>query len=98
MKRKLLLGILCILSIISIFYISISRNPTVSSFVTNVDSIGYDANLTVIMSSWHISDEEKTKNTLIEQLIKNNRFNLDYVTPKLTSKWQKLVLKMKSLF
>ena len=78
MKRKLLLGILCILSIISIFYILISRNPTVSSFVTNVDSKGYDASLTVIMNSWHISDEEKTKNALIEQLIKNNFENMQF--------------------
>lgn len=39
---------------------------------------------------------EKT-GRLRKNLIKNNRFSLDYVKPKLESKWQKLVLKIKSV-
>ena len=69
-------------------------------FIQNINMISEYSdigNLNYLINRQKETKFPKTK-ILREQLIKNNRFNLDYVTPKLTSKWQKLVLKMKSLF
>ncbi len=78
MKRKILLIILCVFSFMAIFYVLISREPTVNSFVTSADSVGYDANLTITMNTWTISDEEKTKDFLIERIIKNDFKNMQF--------------------
>lgn len=78
MKKKILLIILCVLCLTGVFYALISREPTVNSFVTNADSTGYDANLTITMNQWLVHNCDKVKADLIERIVKNDFKNMQF--------------------
>lgn len=68
-------------------------------FNANLEYINEDSIVKYILSvvaKRQAIDFEKT-GRLRKNLIKNDRFSLDYVKPKLESKWQKFILKFKSV-
>lgn len=78
MKRKILLIVLCILFVLEIFYLQVSREPTVSNVVTCSDSNGYEATLTITMNKIVIFDEKKTEQDLINQIVDNEFKNMQF--------------------
>lgn len=78
MNKKILSIILCAVCVTGIFCILISRKPTVNSFITNADSAGYDANLTITMNQWLVYDKEKAEADLIERIVKNDFKNMQF--------------------
>ena len=73
-----------------------------SSLITNVFSPSVNNEDSIVkyilsvVAKRQAIDFEKT-GRLRKNLIKNDRFSLDYVKPKLDSKWQKFVIKFMSV-
>lgn len=76
MKRKLFLIILCMLFALGFFYLQYSRNPTVCNVVTNADSSGYTATLTINANKLFIGDQSKLQQDLINHIIYNDFKNM----------------------
>lgn len=78
MKRKIVLIILCLLFTLEIFYLQVSREPTVNNVITTSDSEGYEATLTITMNKIVIFNREKTEQTLITQILDNDFKNIQF--------------------
>lgn len=78
MKRKILLIILCVLLVAGIFYLQISREPTVNNFITTSAAEGYQAALTITMNKIMILDREKTEQDLVNRILENNFANMQF--------------------
>lgn len=76
MKRKLFLTILCLSFTLGFFYLQFSRKPTVDSVVTNADSSGYDATLTITANKLFIADQNKLQQVLIKHILDNDFKNM----------------------
>ena len=76
MKRKLFLIILCLTFTLGIFYLQFSRESTVDSIVTNADSSGYTATLTITANKLFIGDRSKLQQDLINHIINNDFKNM----------------------
>lgn len=78
MKRKIVLIILCLLFALTFFYLQISRQPTVNNIITNSDSEGYEATLTITMNKIVIFNRKKTEQALINQIVDNDFKNMKF--------------------
>lgn len=76
MKRKIVFIILCLLFTLEIFYLQFSREPTVYNVVTNRDSTGYDASLTIIANKLVIFEQDKLQRDLINRIFNNDFENM----------------------
>ena len=73
MKKKIKIICLCLLFTLGFFYLQVSRNPTISNVITNSDSNGYVANLTISANKLIIFNQNKLQQDLIVR-IQNNDF------------------------
>ncbi len=76
MKRKVFLIILCLSFALGIFYLQFSRKPTVNNIVTNADSSGYAASLTITANKLVILDQNKFQQALINHILDNDFKNM----------------------
>lgn len=76
MKRKIVFIILCLLFVFEIFYLQISRKPTVENIITNSDTAGYNACLTITANKIVIFDEDKLEQDLINHILNNDFENM----------------------
>ena len=76
MKRKIFLIILCLSLALGIFYLQFSRKPTVDNVVTNADSSGYAASLTITANKLVILDQNKLQQALINHILDNDFKNM----------------------
>lgn len=76
MKRKIVFIILCVLFMLEIFYLQVSREPTVNNIITSSDSKGYDACLTIIANKLVILDQEQLQQDLTNHIINNDFENM----------------------
>ena len=69
------------------------------NFKDNIASISEDSIIKYLLSSINKQNDRDFFKTekLRKILINNDRFSLDCVKPKLDSKWQKIILKLKSM-
>ena len=76
MKRKIFPIILCLSFALGFFYLQFSRKPTVDSIVTNADSSGYTATLTITANKLFIADQCKVQQILINHIVENDFKNM----------------------
>ena len=76
MKRKIILIILCLLFILGILYLQVSREPTLNTSITNRNSMGYDANLTVTVNKLILFNENEVEQELIHHIVYNDFENM----------------------
>ena len=76
MKRKIFLTILYLSFALGFFYLQFSRKPTVISVVTNADSSGYAASLTITANKLFIADRSKLQQILINHILDNDFKNM----------------------
>lgn len=76
MKRKIVFIILCVLFMLEIFYLQISREPTVNNVITNSNLQGYDADLTITANKIFIFNQDKLEEQLIQQTLDNDFKNM----------------------
>lgn len=76
MKRKIFLIILCLLFVLGFFYLQLSRKPTVDNIVTNADSSGYTATLTITANKLFIEDQSRLQQVLINHILNNDFENM----------------------
>ena len=76
MKRKIFLIILCLSLALGFFYLQFSRKPTVDNVVTNADSSGYAASLTITANKLVILDQNKLQQSLINHILDNDFKNM----------------------
>ena len=76
MKRKLFITILCLSFVLAFFYLQFSRKPTVDTVVTNADSSGYVATLTITANKLFIADQNKLQQVLIKHILNNDFENM----------------------
>ena len=69
------------------------------NFKNNIASISQDSFIKYLLSMINKQNDRDFSKTekLRKILINNDRFSLDCVKPKLDSKWQKIILKLKSM-
>ena len=100
MKRKIFLIILCLSFALGFFYLQFSRKPTVDNVVTNADSSGYTATLTITANKLFIGDQSKLQQDLINHIINNDFKNMmfsydvmgyakEYIVTVHTNDWAK---------
>lgn len=78
MRKKIVFIVLCILLLCEIFYLQVRRKPTVCNIVTCADSVGYNAEITIIMNKIVIFNQEKTEQDLINRIMNNNFENMQF--------------------
>lgn len=76
MRRKIVLIILYVLFALGIFYLQVSREPTVCNTVTSSDHTGYHACLTITANKLVIFDRNKLQQELINHIVNNDFENI----------------------
>lgn len=76
MKRKIVFIILCVLFMLEIFYLQVSREPTVNNVITSSNKQGYDADLTITANKIFIINQDKLEEQLIQQILDNDFKNV----------------------
>ena len=78
MRKKIVFIVLCILFLCEIFYLQVSRKPTVDNIVTCADAVGYDAEITITMNKIVIFNQEKTEQDLLNRILENDFENMQF--------------------
>ena len=76
MKQKIFLIILCLSFALGFFYLQFSRKPTVDNVVTNADTSGYTATLTITANKLFIVDKHKLQQVLTNHILNNDFKNM----------------------
>ena len=76
MKRKLFITILCLSFVLAFFYLQFSRKPTVDNVVTNSDTSGYTATLTITANKLFIVNKHKLQQVLTNHILNNDFKNI----------------------